>query len=74
MLYEDLYPANLEEEMRSNCNLTPDDVGQFLFNFFDNLLQLQQGEYLLHHEPGREYVDVLRAVGDDEAHTLDLEA
>ena len=72
MLFEDLYPPNLEEELRSNCNLTPVDVSQFLSNVFEELLHLPQGDYLLHHEPGREYLDILKAVGDEEAHTHSL--
>ena len=72
MLYEDLYPPNLEEELRTNCDLNPADISLFLANVFEELLQLPQGDYLLHHEPGRDYLDVLKAVGDDEAHTHSL--
>ena len=72
MLFEDLYPPNLEEELRSNCRISCDDVSQFLFNVFDDLLQLPQGEYLLNHAAGKDHVEVLRAVGDDEASVLTL--
>ena len=72
MLLEDLYPPNLEEELRSTCRVSSAEVSHFLFNVFDELLKLPQGEYLLNHEAGRDHVEVLRAVGDDEAHTLDI--
>ena len=73
MLFEDLYPPNLEEELRSTCHISSLDVAQFLYDVFDDLLQLPQGEYLLHHDPGKDHVDVLRAVSEDEAYTLSLD-
>ena len=73
MLFEDLYPPNLEEELRSTCHLSSHDVAQFLYEVFDDLLQLPQGEYLLHHAAGKDHVDVLKAVAEDEAYTHNLD-
>ena len=42
------------------------------FLLFDDL-QLKQGDYLLHHEAGKDHAQVLKAVGDDEAHLVNLD-
>lgn len=74
MLFEDLYHANLEDEMKTNCGLSGDDVSAFLFGFFSEVLKLSQGNYLLQHEAGSDELDVLKAVKQEEKANIDLKS